>query len=137
MACALSCAKKSGAPEQNPAPPPAPTNSAAESPATNTVPTNSVAVIEPVPAVTNAPVPAAQEITNPPPAETTVTAPETAPMTATNLPGHVEVVEMPTNPPVAPTNFFPGRHGHELLFLPDPGALRRQHQLFPGPPRRL
>jgi len=118
VACALSCAKKSSVPEQNPTPPPAPTNSAAESPATNTVPTNSVAVIEPVPAVTN--VPAAQEITNPPPAETTVTAPETAPMTATNLPGHVEVVEMPTNPPVAPTNFFPAAMATNCSFCLTP-----------------
>jgi hypothetical protein len=75
--------------------------------ATNAVPTNSVAPADTAAVATNTPPPAAQEITNPPPAETTVISPATAPMTATNLPGHAEVVEMPTNPPVAPTNFFP------------------------------
>jgi hypothetical protein len=105
IACGLSCAKKSSAPEKAvpPPPEPAPTNSVTDN-TTNSAATNAPA--ETAPVVTNAPA-AAQEITNPPPAETTTKAPETAPMTATNLPGHAEVVEMPTNTPVAPTNFYP------------------------------
>ncbi len=109
IACAAGCAKKNHEPPQPqpPAPEPQPTNAAASG--TNAVAaTNAPAA--PVPAVAAAIVtniPAAPEITNPPPAETTITAPETTTLAETNVPGHNAVVEMPANPPVAPTNFYP------------------------------
>jgi hypothetical protein len=107
IACAVSCAKKSNEPVNPPPPPPPPTNGPASN--TNTVAaTNEVAAtnLAAEHAVTITNVPAAPEITNPPPAETTVTAPKPA-ETETNPPGHLTVVEMPTNPPVAPPNFYP------------------------------
>jgi len=103
---AASCAKKSAPPEKNPAPPPEsqPTNTVAD------VATNAPAATNALPAEvlveTNVP-PVSQEITNPPPAETTTKAPEPISLVDTNLPGHTEVVAMPTNLPVAPTNFYP------------------------------
>jgi len=111
IACAVSCAKKNNGPE-SPLPPPSeplPTNSVADN-TTNTAPaTNSPAISTETPATTNAPVATTTtpEITNPPPAVTTTKAPETTSLTDTNLPGHTVVVQMPTNAPVAPTNFYP------------------------------
>jgi hypothetical protein len=103
VACAVSCAKKSSAPP-SPAPPePVPTNSVtdntAAAAATNTAPET--------PTITNTPPPSSSEITNPPPAETTTKAPETNSVAETNLPGHNTVVDMATNPPIAPTHFYP------------------------------
>jgi hypothetical protein len=108
VACGVSCAKKSNAPE-TPLPPPAtplPTNSVADNTTNAATATNTAPASTETAAVTNV-APASTEITNPPPAETTTKAPETAPMTDTNLPGHNVVVEMSTNTPVAPTNFYP------------------------------
>ena len=104
IACGVSCAKKNESPTKSTLPPPAeplPTNAPA-------APTNSAAAPAPVvvdnTTVTN--VPPATEITNPPPAETTLKAPEPVTTPETNVPGHNTVVEMPTNPPAAPTNFY-------------------------------
>jgi hypothetical protein len=110
IVCAVSCAKKGTPPEKNPAPPPEPlpTNTVSDN-TTNTVDVTNTppAPVEAAPVVTNVPPAVPQDITNPPPAETTTKAPETIQMTETNVPGHAEVVEMPTNAPVAPTNFYP------------------------------
>ncbi|HUC86633.1 MAG TPA: hypothetical protein VL970_15660, partial [Candidatus Acidoferrales bacterium] len=108
VACAVSCAKKSSDAEK-PVRPTEPLPAKAE-PKTPTVAiTNTVAVSDVTAtsetAVTRAPV--VPEITNVPPAETTLKAPETNEMAETNLPGHLAVVEMPTNPPTAPRNFYP------------------------------
>jgi hypothetical protein len=106
VACAVSCAKKTETPSGTATPPPEPqptnavvaeTNTVA-APVINNVDTNSVTV-------TNVPAAAAPEITNAPPAETTTAAAPIS-ITDTNLPGHTVVVEMPTNPPVAPPNFY-------------------------------
>jgi hypothetical protein len=110
VACGLSCAKKSNAPEK-PLPPPStplPTNSVTDN-TTNAVMGTNNASAETAANITNVvpTTPAPIEITNPPPAETTIKAPETAPMTDTNLPGHNTVVEMPAAAPAAPTNFYP------------------------------
>ena len=113
VAVAVSCAKKNETPPSNPAPPPEPqpTNSAsaetntaaaAAAAATNSVDANTNSVV-----ITNAVV-SAPEITNAPPAETTTNAPAPITATDTNLPGHTVVVEMPTNPPAAPANFYTG-----------------------------
>jgi hypothetical protein len=108
VACGVSCAKKSNAPEKPlpPPPTPLPTNSVTDNTTnaaavTNTAPAEAATVTNVTPATTSS------EITNPPPAETTIKAPETAPMTDTNLPGHNTVVEMPATAPTAPTNFYP------------------------------
>jgi hypothetical protein len=112
VACAVSCAKKNNAPENTPPPaPPPPTNSVAEI-TTPVAPTNTVAPIETNAVVTNVPA-VTQEITNPPPAETTTT--------ETNLPGHATVVEMPTNTPVAPTSFYPATMATNALLTPVSG----------------
>jgi hypothetical protein len=47
------------------------------------------------------------EITNAPPAETTLKAPEPNEVAETKIPGHLAVVEMATNPPAAPEQFYP------------------------------
>jgi hypothetical protein len=109
VACGLSCAKKSNAPEK-PLPPPStplPTNAVTDT--TNAVTVTNTPAAENAATVTNvSPATAATlEITNPPPAETTIKSPEAAPMTDTNLPGHNTVVEMATNAPAAPANFYP------------------------------
>ena len=104
LTCSVSCAKKSNVTEK-PLPTLPPTNASASTapPATNSV----VAAAAPSVTITNVPdTNMVQAITNPPPAETTTTAPEIITATDTNLPGHQVVVEMPTNAPVAPTNFF-------------------------------
>jgi hypothetical protein len=105
IACGMGCAKKNNAPETPVSPPePVPTNTVPSNTTNAAASANApVANIETNAAVTNVTVAVPQEITNPPPVETTTT----APMTETNLPGHAEVVEMPTNAPVAPTNFYP------------------------------
>lgn len=107
IACAASCAKKNSEPPQPqiPLPEPLPTNAVAD----NTNNTNAAAAtnVPAAPAVTVTNVQASTDITNPPPAETTVKAPETTTLAETNVPGHTVVVEMPANPPVAPTNFYP------------------------------
>ena len=105
VTCAVSCAKKSNAPEKPlPTPPPTPT---APSAATNAAATNAMTVPEVPVTITNLPATnVVQEITNPPPAETTIKAPDVITATDTNLPGHQVVVEMPTNAPAAPTNFY-------------------------------
>jgi hypothetical protein len=109
VACAVSCAKKSGdtakpvrPPETAPVKTISPVTNAL--PATNTAALTNVARLVETPALTNAPVP---EITNAPPAETAVKAPEPNEIAETKIPGHLTVVEMPTNPPAAPLQFFP------------------------------
>jgi len=118
VACAVSCAKKNNAPEKTPeSTPPPPTNSMAE----NTVPaapTNTPAPVETNVVVTNVPA-ASVEITNPPPAETTTT----APTNEANLPGHSTVVEMSTNAPVPPANFYPATMTTNALLSPVAGGL--------------
>jgi hypothetical protein len=121
IACAASCAKKSDVPPPSPPAPPEP-------PVTNTVPpaTNSAAAAATNAAPTEASVTMtnvqpAPEITNPPPAETTIKAPEAPAMTTmseTNLPGHTTVVEMPATAPVAPTNFYPAEVTSNLVSSP-------------------
>lgn len=129
LACVFSCAKKHNAPQTTtpqtnrlqtaapPAPPPAPspTNSVTENTA------SAAATNNPAPAETNtvaANVPlVAQAITNVPPAQ--ITPPET------NPPGHSTVIEMPTNPPVAPANFYPASmttNGPDLTPIGDSGC---------------
>lgn len=107
IACAAGCAKKSHEPP--PPPPPAPelppTNSTASE--TNVVAATNGLVATATNAATATNFPATPVITNPPPAETTIKAPETTTLAETNVPGHIAVVEMPANPPVAPTNFYP------------------------------
>ena len=107
IACIAGCAKKNHEPPQPqlPLPEPLPTNSVTDNtgaPAVTNVPAAPAAS-----AITVTNVPAPAEITNPPPAETTVKAPETTTLAETNVPGHTAVVEMPAQPPVAPTNFYP------------------------------
>ena len=124
LACAVSCAKKSSDSEKPVHPPAEPiatnaasadTNSIA---VTNTVAATNVAALAVTAAGTNAP--AAPEITNVPPASTTVTALETN-LAETNIPGHLAVVEMPTNPPVAPPNFFPASSNNACCIAPVTG----------------
>lgn len=104
VACAASCAKKNAAPEPVSPPPPVPTNVTDNT--TSAAPTNGVTAAETNTVATNLPPATAEGITNPPPAETTTKA-EPATNTEANLPGHNTVVEMATNAPVAPTNFYP------------------------------
>ncbi len=110
IACAASCAKKNHEPPQPqpPLPEPPMTNSVATNPnGTNAVAGTNVPPAPAETAVTVTNVQVSPEITNPPPAETTLKAPETTTLAETNVPGHNAVVEMPANPPVAPTNFYP------------------------------
>ncbi|MGA2245584.1 MAG: hypothetical protein ABSH48_11335 [Verrucomicrobiota bacterium] len=111
VACAMSCAKKSSDSEKPGHPPEAaqPTNTMAG--ITNGAgATNSVAVTRvtaPAEAAAETKAPAALEITNLPPAETTLKAPEPKAPAETNIPGHLAVVEMPATPPAAPPKFYP------------------------------
>ena len=106
VTCGVSCAKKNTTENQSVTPPPTlpPTNAVPETPAPAAPATNTAAANAVI--VTNVPA-APAEITNPPPAETTIKAPAVITATDTNLPGHTAVVEMPTTPPAAPANFYP------------------------------
>lgn len=104
IAYAAGCAKKNHEPLPSE---PLATNAAASANNTNAAADTNIpaASVSSVVLATN--VSAAPEITNLPPAETTLKAPETTTLAETNVPGHTAVVEMPSQPPVAPTNFYP------------------------------
>jgi len=111
IACAAGCTKKNHepSPSQPPLPEPLATNAAASTNNNSTDAATSTnippATLSSVVIATN--IPPALDITNPPPAETTLKAPEITTLAETNVPGHTAVVEMPAKPPVAPTNFYP------------------------------
>ena len=104
VTCALSCAKKNnggGAPLPEPSEP-LPTNAAPADTKPPVAPDTNGPDAAHVLTITN--VPAPTDITNAPPAETTVKAVETPAPTITST--NVTVVEMPTTIPAAPTNFY-------------------------------